>query len=324
MRRIVITDPLPFDEAQLARLNNLGEVTCYSTMPSSEEELISRLLPADATIAGWCNLTRKVLSSCKRLQFVSLWAAGTNLIDLEAAAENQITVATAADYASTAVAEFTLAAILNLTRRVSEANQAMRNGITDWRKFQGYDLNSRTVGVVGCGSIGQLVIRLLKAFHTHVLCYTRTPSNSLADALGISFVDLDSLVQASDIVTIHVPLSPETFHMFNEHRLRIMKPGSFLINTSRGDIVDESALIKLIEEGHLGGAAIDVFSKEPPDLQPFWFSHNNLILTPHIAFNSREAMFRKNDICVSNVENYLLGHPTNIVVYSELVSQQKA
>lgn len=311
MPAIVITDPLPFSEKQLARLEKLGDLTVFSTMPESDEELISRLTNNEAVISGWCNLTRTVLSSVQQVKFVSLWAAGTNLIDLEAARENNILVSTAKDYATVAVSEFTLAAILNLMRRVSEADHGMRTGVNDWRAFQGVDLQSKVVGVLGCGSIGSRVIKLLRAFEADIICCTEHPSEARAKALGVSFVDFDQLLSTADIVTIHVPLSSQTHHFFDERRLRLMKDGALLVNTSRGAIVDEAALLKVIEEGHLGGAAIDVYKEEPPTLDNSWYKHKNVLLTPHIAFNSCEAMNLKNEQCIANVENYFGNKSTN-------------
>jgi D-3-phosphoglycerate dehydrogenase len=313
MHSIAITDPLPFDEADLAKLRALGTLTISSSLPTSEQELINRLSGHDVAVVGWCNLPRKVLEAANHLRFVSLWAAGSDHVDLVAARERGIQVSTAADYATIAVAEFTVAAIITLLRRVPEAARSLQRGVKDWRPFQGHDLNSRTVGVVGSGAIGASVIRLLHAFGANVLCHTRRPSAERAKALGVTFVEMDELVGNADVITLHIPLTPETRHLFDERRLRMMKKNAILVNTARGPLVDEAVLVKLLREGHLGGAALDVFSKEPPEPPGAWFEQDNLLLTPHIAFNTAEALIRKTATCIANVEAFARGRPEHVV-----------
>ena len=168
MTRITILDPLPFSEAHMAVLTAVGEVTTYETVPASEAEIVARLQGQHAVITGWCPLSRTVLEAAPDLQCISLWAAGSDYVDETAAHARNIAVFSAAGYASIAVAEFTLGAMLTLLRRIHASARALEQGVNDWRLFHGQDLHGKTVGVIGCGTIAQHVMRLLHAFGARI------------------------------------------------------------------------------------------------------------------------------------------------------------
>ncbi len=312
MLEIVVADPLPFEDAHYRRLQALGPVRVHDVPPKTPTELIARLADCDAAVVGWCDVTADVLAALPRLRFLSLWAAGTNLVAMDAAKRHGVLVSVTQGYADTAVAEFTVGAMLALTRKIWPAALRMRDGHRDWRPYLGRDLSSLVIGVVGAGSIGCRVIGLLQGFGAEVLVSTLHPTPTRATALGVTFVELDHLLERSDVVSLHLPLDPNTQGLIDADRLRRMKPQSILINTSRAGLIDTESLVRGLIDGHLGGAALDVFEVEPPRIDPAWFEIDNLLLTPHIAFNSAGATRTKNELCIGNVEAFASGSPTHL------------
>ncbi|MGI9500361.1 MAG: 2-hydroxyacid dehydrogenase [Geminicoccaceae bacterium] len=310
--KIVVTDPLPFDETHYRRLAALGTLHAHDDRPKGAADLIARLEGCEAAVVGWCHVTREVLEALPKLRFLSLWAAGTNLVDMIAAEDHDVMISVTKGYADIAVAEFTLGTMLALTRKIWTAALRLRDGHNDWRPYLGRDLSSLTVGIVGAGSIGRQVIRLVKAFDADILVTTKHPTAVRAADLAVDFVDLDELCERSDIVSLHMPLNRETEQLLDAARLTRMKPGAFLINTSRGGLVDMECVLQKLGTDHLGGAAVDVFDVEPPEIDPAWLACENLLLTPHIAFNSMEATRRKNELCLGNIEAFVRGDPVNL------------
>ncbi len=312
MTKLVVTDPLPLEEDHYRRLAALGDLQVHDTQPRDAAELINRLQGCEAAVVGWCRMTRDVLAALPDLRFMSLWAAGTNLVDMDAAKDRNVSVSVTKGYADTAVAEFTLGAMLALTRKIWTAALRLRDGDNDWRPYLGRDLSSLTIGIIGAGSIGRQVIRLVNAFGASCLVTTKHPTAPRAAELGVDFVDIDTLLERSDIVSLHLPLNAETEHLIDGQRLRRMKDSAYLINTSRAGLINTDALMSALEGERLAGAALDVFEIEPPVIDPTWLDHDNLLLTPHIAFNSVEATRRKNELCIGNIEAFLMGAPVNL------------
>jgi phosphoglycerate dehydrogenase-like enzyme len=311
--KICVTGPLSFSEAQIERLKAFGETFFHSSLPETDDELIARLKDCQVAIVSWCPINAHVLTQSPALKFISLTAAGFDHIDVDTAKRLGISVATAKGAGAVAVAEFAVTLALNLNRRVSEAERHMRLGMRSLGKFQGHDLSSRVVGVLGAGAIASHVIRIFTALGSQVICHTQNPSPERAKRLGTEFVGLDSLIRQSDIISIHAPLNSQTDGVLGRERLQSTKPGALIVNTARGRIIDVTALIVLIRSGHWGGAALDVFEHEPPDIPPDWFEIPNLILTPHTAFNTAEAKAEKIAMCIENVESFLRGDPKNLV-----------
>ncbi|VVB64080.1 Glyoxylate reductase [uncultured archaeon] len=189
----------------------------------------------------------------------------------------------------------------------------LRRGLFDWKYYVGNQLMSKTIGVLGTGDIGKRVIQIAHGFNMNVLSVTAHPSPEKAKALGVKFVDLDTLLKESDIVTLHVPLTPKTEHMIGAPQLAKMKPTAVLINTARGKIVDEAALIEALQEKRIAGAGLDVFEKEPLPSDSILLELENVVLTPHIAFLSEESIDECTYVCVENVDMFAKGHPQNVV-----------
>ncbi len=244
---------------------------------------------------------------------ISLWQTGFDNVDLEVATERGVVVSNVPNYAFDSVAEFVFALVLDLLRKVHVADTDLRKGLFDWKYYVGNQLMSKTIGVLGTGNIGRRVIQIAHGFNMNVLSVTAHPSSEKAKALGVKFVDLDTLLAESDIVTLHVPLTPETEHMIGTRELAKMKHTAILINTARGKVVDEAALIKALREKRIAGAGLDVFEKEPlPGDGPLLEMHN-IVLTPHIAFLSEESLDECTYVTVENVEMFAKGRPQNVV-----------
>jgi D-3-phosphoglycerate dehydrogenase len=244
---------------------------------------------------------------------ISVWQTGYDHIDIKAATEKGVIVSNVPDYAFDSVAEMVFALSLNLLRKVHLADIGIRKGNFDWRDYIGNQLLGKTIGVIGTGGIGVRVIQIAHGFNMNVISVTGHPSEEKARRLGVKFVDLDTLLKESDIITLHVPLTSSTENMIGTKELARMKTSAILINTARGKIVDEVALIKALREKQIGGAGLDVFDKEPLPLNSPLMEFENVTLTPHIAFLSHESLEECTNVCVQNVEKFLEGKPQNAI-----------
>lgn len=277
---------------------------------------------------------REVLSQLPNLQMIATRSTGYDHIDLEACHERGIVVANVPLYGANTVAEHTFALILSLSRNVHRAwvrTQRQDFGVVG---LQGFDLRGRTLGVVGTGNIGMHVIKIARGFGMRVLASDPQPNELAAEVLGFAYAPLESVLQQADIVTLHAPLVPATERLINAETIASMKRGALLINTSRGGLVDTQALLRALNTGQLGGAGLDVLEGEELLSEDHWdvvssaneselrrmLEHQQLLLredvvvTPHIAFDSVEAVQRIADTTLQNVQRYLDGVPENVVV----------
>ena len=250
--------------------------------PLPEAELLPLLEGVDAVYASVDRYTSAVLRSpqASRLKIISRWGVGYDSIDIAAATDSGIVVAYTPGLLDEAVADYAMALMLGVARRIHEGHASMRAG--RWAPAWGADIAGQTLGLVGCGRIGQAVARRAAGFGMTLLAHDPAPQTA-AEALGVSFVPLDELLDRSDFVSIHAALTPATRGLIGEPQLRRMKAGAHLVNTSRGAIVDEGALVRALNEGWIAGAAIDAFVTEPlPPDHPLTTAPN-LLLTPHQA-----------------------------------------
>lgn len=267
---------------------------------------------ADILIIANTPLSGEVIRGCKNLKFIEVAFTGTDHVDLEACKEAGIAVSNAAGYATEAVAELVFAELLGVLRHVPQSQMALRT--TGKRNIvRGTQLKDKTLGIVGCGAIGLRTAELAHAFGANILAYKRHITGDEPDY--ITFVPLDTLLQESDIVSLHVPLTDATRGLINKEAISKMKDGAVLINTARGAVVDSQALAEALNSGKLGGAGIDVFETEPPlPLDHPLLHSNNTIVTPHIAFDSQESMAERADIVFDNVTAFLEGKQKNVVL----------
>jgi len=282
-------------------------------MPSSNEEFISRVRDADIVLVGRYGFSEKAFEASKNLKLLSVWQTGYDHIYIEAATEKGVIVSNVPDYAFDSVAELVFAFALNLLRKVHIADTRLRKGSFDWRDYVGNQLMGKIIGVIGTGSIGMRVIQIAHGFNMNVIAVTGHPSEEKARRLGVKFVDLDTLLKESDIVTLHVPLTPSTEKMIGAKEFDKMKKSAILINTARGKVVDEAALIKALQEKKIRGAGLDVFMKEPLPVDSPLTKMENVVLTPHIAFLTEESLEECTYVCIQNVERYIEGKPQNVV-----------
>ena len=314
--KIVLLEPLGVDAARIealaAPLRASGHsFISYDTKTTDPEELIRRVGDAECAIIANNPFPDAVVRACPNLKLLDVAFTGIDHVGLDACREKGVTVVNAAGYSNSAVAEMTLGMAIALLRRLPEGDRAVRSGGTS-AGLRGREIAGRTVGVIGPGRIGARVARLFLAFGARVIATGRTKRPEVK-ALGVEYVPLETLLAQSDIVTLHVPSTPETRGMIDSKRIALMKPGAVFINCARGPIVDPAALADALNEGRIAGAAVDVFNVEPPipDTEPLLHARNT-ILTPHVAFLTEESMLRRADIVFGNLRAWLGGDPVNV------------
>jgi D-3-phosphoglycerate dehydrogenase len=254
----------------------------------------------DGLIAGTESLTSEILRSAKRLRVLSRCGAGTDNVDMKAAKELGIKVFNTPDAPTQAVAELAIGLMLDLLRGISTADRQIR--ASTWSKNMGHLLKGKTLGIVGLGRIGRRVVALTETFHPHYIACDVAPDRQFGDKYNIKFVSLEALLKRADIISVHLPYGPELKGIISAEKIGLMKPEAFLINTARGELVDEAALNSALKEKRIAGAALDVFGQEPYT-GPLK-ERDNVILTPHIGSYAEEARV---EMEVQAVKNLLQG-----------------
>src|SRR5439155_9381384 len=273
----------------LEPLRKLGQVDFYDGPPPDRATLIERLRPAEAVVLDYSEMDAEVLRACPRLRFVSFLGIGYNsCIDVAEATRRGIVVAYTPDYGAVSVAEHALAMILALTRHIGPAFVSVREGRWEPGRFQGMELHGKTLGIVGLGPIGMEMARLGAGLGMRLLGWTRRASPERARH-GVTLVALDELFAAADVVTLHLAYTPESHGLISRALLDRMKPGAWFVNTARARVVDNDALADLLRSGRLRGAALDVHESEPPPADYVFRTMPNVLITPHICYNTREA-----------------------------------
>ena len=265
------------------------------------DEAAEFLADVDGLIAGTEPLTCEVLSRAKRLKVISRCGVGIDNVDLEAASRFGIVVTTTSQAHIAAVAELTVGAIFALLRRIPQNDRAMHEG--RWEKQIGQLLHGRTVGIVGLGKVGKAVVRAIEPYGVAVLAYDPVEDPAFAAIYGVRYTGLSELLQQAEIVSLHMPYRPEVHHMINRERLDEMQPGAYLINTSRGGLIDEEALCDALESGKLAGAFIDTFEKEPYRGRLALIP--NAILSPHVGAYALESRLAMESEAVENLLHHL-------------------
>jgi D-3-phosphoglycerate dehydrogenase len=289
----ILVSPTSYGKTEKRLLTELedlvGEVIYNPTgkpLPSAE---VARLLPGiDGYIAGLDEIDRSALESADRLKVIARYGVGVDNVDLVRAHEKGICVTNTPGANSASVAELTIALILSLSRKIPESVAATRGG--GWPRMAGLSLEGKNVGLMGFGSIGKQVARRLAGFDCRILAFDPVPDCEYARNHHVEFISPEEISAESDFLSLHLPLLPETRALVNEDFLRGMKQGAFLINTSRGELIDDNALSISIQKGHLRGAALDVFSKEPPDADNPLLKLPQVLVTPHCASHTDGAM----------------------------------
>ncbi len=315
--KIVVLDGYATNPGDLSwdGLAELGELVVYDRTPA--ELILERAAGAEILISNKAFLGAAEMAALPELRYIGLQATGVNVVDLNAARAHGIVVSNVPAYSTSSVAQHAFALLLELARGVGLHAELVRQGAWTncpdfaFQKTPQVELAKKVFGVVGYGDIGRETARIAAAFGMRILVHTRTPDPVAHPA--VNFVELDQLLSASDVVTLHCPLTPETESLINAESLALMKTSAYLINTSRGLLVDEKALAEALHQGAIAGAGLDVLSAEPPPADNPLLTAPNCYITPHLAWATFAARQRLIGEIVENLRAFLAGTPRNQV-----------
>jgi glycerate dehydrogenase len=314
---IVILDGFTNNPGDLnwEELDKLGNCKIYDRTPP--DQTLERIMDADIVLTNKTNLSKHILDQLPKLKYIGVLATGYNVIDLEATRQKDIVVTNIPAYSTPSVAQMVFAHILNFTQHVCQHSTGVKSG--KWAEsvdfcywdFPLYELSGKVLGIIGGGKIGAATARIGKAFGMRVNMYTPRPSDKVKAEFNV--VSLDTVISESDYLSLHCPLNDETYHLINAKRIEQMKPGSYLINTGRGDLINEQALADALNSDRIAGAGVDVLSTEPPAKDNPLLTAKNCWITPHIAWATKASRKRLIDIAVDNVKHFIDGNPINRV-----------
>ncbi len=296
------------------RVERLGSFEILTDIPASAEAFAERLAGAHAVILhGTVAIPDEALEAAPELEVISVCAVGAgSFVDFPAAAARGITVCNSPDATVNTVAECALALLFAAARHVAALDRDLRQGL--WNQTRaGFELKGKTLGLIGLGPIGARFGETAQALGMEVAARTRTPSPKRAASLGFGFRPLDDILAESDVLSLHLALNPETEGFLGREELARAKPGVVLVNTARGGLVDEAAMIEALRSGHIAAAGLDVFAEEPLPAGHPLLGLDNVVLSPHVAWNTPEATARLLDTAIGNLERYYEGEPINIV-----------
>ena len=315
--KIVVLDGYGANPGDLSwePMKALGELTVYDR--TELKDLQTRAKDADALLTNKVPLRRETIESLPKLKYIGVLATGFNIIDTEAARERGIPVCNIPAYSTDSVAQMVFAHLFAITNRVEHYAQLNREG--KWSRNPDFcywdtplrEISGKTLGIVGLGNIGCKVARIARDFGMDVFAFTSKNSADLPE--GIQKTTLEGLFAVSDILSLHCPLTADTFEMINKATLNKMKKGALLVNTGRGQLINEADVAEALGNGQLGGYGADVMCAEPPSEDNPLFAQPNAFITPHIAWATKEARARLLAICADNIKAFIEGHPQNVV-----------
>ena len=312
--RVVILDAktLTNDDIDFSVFDEFGEVTIYDY--TKYDEIAERVKDSEIILCNKCIMNKETLKNAGNVKYIGLFATGYNNVDIEYTNERNITVCNAGSYSTNAVAQHVFALILEHYNKVGEYNKFVKDG--GWihsEKFSPFkpmkEMDGRTLGIVGYGSIGKKVAKIAQAFDMKVLAYNRSPKKDES----VRFVEMDELLEKSDIVSIHCPLNSDSEKMCNKEFFEKMKDGALFINTSRGGVVDEQALIDAVKSKKISGAGLDVVAVEPMEKHEEILDIDNIIITSHSAWAPVETRTRLVEIVKNNIKKWVAGDPVNVI-----------
>lgn len=313
--KLVVLDGYAMNPGDLswAGLSALGECVIHERTP--RELTVERAAGAAVLLTNKTVLGREEIAALPELRYIGVLATGYNVVDLTAAREAGIVVTNVPAYSTASVAQTVFAFLLEFCQHVPLHAASVRS--EDWTRSIDFaywktplvELAGKTLGLVGLGAIGQAVARLGQAFGMRVVAAVRTPR----ELPGIELLPLDEVFRRADFLSLHCPFTPETHHLVNAHRLALMKRTAYLVNTSRGPVVDPQALADALNAGRLAGAGVDVLTSEPPPVTDPLLTARNCLVTPHLAWATREARTRLLTTAVANVQAFVAGQPQNVV-----------
>ena len=311
---ITFLEPLGIPQEKLAQLVETAvgtepKITYYNDRIEDPEVLMERSQGADCVVLSNMKYGRDIISRCPDLKMICVAFTGVDLVDVDYCREKGITVCNCAGYSTVAVADLVFGFVIDLARNVIACNDAVRRGGTK-AGLVGFELEGKRFGVIGAGAIGTRVLNIAQAFGCETVAYSRSEK----EIPGVKFLSLEELLKTSDIVSLHVPQTPETLGMMGRDQFALMKESALFINTARGPVVDSQALAEALNTGKIAGAAVDVFEMEPPVPEDHvLLKAKNLIATPHVAFASRQAFEKRAVIVAENIEKWMEGRPQNVI-----------
>lgn len=249
--------------------------------PLSSPQVAALIPNVHGYIAGLDEIDQAALEAADSLKIIVRYGVGYENVDVAAASQKGIIVSNTPGANASSVAELTMCLILMLARNITPATQALKQG--DWPRLKGLSLEGKTIGIIGLGAIGKQLAQRLTSFNCHLIAYDPLPDRKFAEKYNLELVDLETLRVKSDFISLHCPVLPKTRHMINENFLLSLKKGAYLINTARGELIDESALMRALDAGQIAGAALDAFEKEPPDPTNPLLLSEKVICTPHLG-----------------------------------------
>jgi phosphoglycerate dehydrogenase-like enzyme len=297
----------------LERMRKLGEVKLYESDATDPAVLAERLQNAEVAvnIRGRTRFTDDVLARCPKLKLIAIWGTGTDNVDLKAAAARGITVTNTPGANALAVAEHTIALLVAIVKQLAQADAAMRQG--GWPRNLVPQIRGKRLGLIGTGMIGREVATMAKGLKMEVAAWSFHPDQKFAIALGMRYIDLPELLRTSDIISLHLRATPDTHHFLNRERLALLKPTAYVVNTARGALIDEAALVDCLREKKITGAALDVFETEPLPAGHPLTTLANVLLTSHCAGMTPDSNAIGLMMAAENIEKFLKGTPAHVV-----------
>jgi glycerate dehydrogenase len=326
MKKTVILNSAKFNfdwKLDFSELEGVTEITKYDS--SSQDEIIKRSEGADVLITKELPLPEDLIRGLPgSVKLICEAGTGYNNIDLPAAKERSITICNVPGYSTGAVAQLAVSFILSLSSSIIQqqimVKQSRFDNFTKFLQVPHHEVRGKILGVIGTGAIGRQVIRIASALDMQVLYYDINPGNF--DESNIKYAPIDTLLRESDFVTLHCPLTEKTRHLIDSNRLKLMKNSAYIINTSRGTLINESDLIEALRKGEIAGAALDVQEIEPPASDNPLFQMENVIITPHIGWQTLESRQRLMEILACNIRAFIDGNPVNVVVNERIIRKE--
>lgn len=313
--KLSILEPLGIEKENFLNmaeevLGDRVEITYYDNRVEDVNTLIERSKDAEIVVLSNFQYRKEVIENCPNLKMICVAFTGVDHVDIDYCKNRGITVCNCAGYSTVAVADLVFGLLINIYRNIIQCNIVTRKGGTK-NGLVGFELEGKKFGIIGTGTIGMRVANIAKAFGCEVYAYSRT----VKEGNGIKYVDLNKLLSTCDVISLHVPLTEATKGLINDENIKLMKKNAVLINTARGPVVDSKALSYALKNNIIAGAGIDVFEIEPPiSVEHVLFDAPNLIVTPHVAFATKESMIKRAEIVFDNIDKYINGKPQNVIV----------
>ena len=310
MKKVVFADIAGFEPLAEDPLADIARAEYYYDAPS-DDVFLDRCRDTELMVWGWVNISNEMLDQLSKLEMVVYMGIGPeSQLDMKNARSKGITICNTPHYGDLAVAEHGIALMFDLARHVVQADRSMRRG--EWADFEGTEIRGATLGIIGLGGLGAELAAIGNALGMKVLCYTKRPSDERAKAHNLTFVSMDELMSSSDYIQCAPVLNDNTRGIVGSHELSLMRKDAYLVNVSRGPVVDQEALLEVLRDGRIAGFATDVYANEPVTSDPL-AELDNTVLTPHVAYDTPGAKRNMLQIAVNVVRAYLEGAPINVL-----------